>query len=487
MASFDLPQSLTLGNWNSKAAGLDKSKSAAKSAVDKELGAVQNVHKAIDWSLLEVDKLTSAADIQTRMKDIEAEKKSSLDKLSKQLGVLGKSADDFASKAGKDVDKKILDAAKAIKSEASSQSASIDARFTSALAALAQKLKTAAAKTPAKTATPASAAASPGAAKKAQATASTYRKLGFEAIMKARTKPQLKPSRFMVVEFKKSVRFYMGMKYDKNKTVETLKAMNPKDAYVRVHLDPNSKVIWEKGALTLVSNKIPLKFAKQMTLACKPLLGKVFKIRMRKESGEVVEADDPEAKEVSDAELAAELAKMPADPEADDDEDSVSDDSMEDEAEEAETASSSRAAKSAGQGAAAKTAAPAANGALESVRAQWVATRTSAGKEIDKLFGEIGKLYDGSQKAELDKARKTLDTCMNALGTLDGQLDAVLREKDNAKRAQRLSSAKATAQKLSEFVDSHPVMANLDNNEVMAITAAAKLRASLQQVQAALV
>jgi hypothetical protein len=410
------------------------------------------------------------------MKEIEAEKKAGLDKLGKQLAAVLKSVD---ACNGKDIDKKSADALKIIKADAGSQKAAAEAKFDSALAALAQKLRSVpkpAAKTPAPAA-PAPAAAKKGAAGMAK----TYRKLGLEAIVKARTRPQMKPSRFMVAEFKKSVLFYMGMKYDKAKTTETLKAMNPNDTFVRTYVDPNSKVIWEKNALTLVSNKIPPKFATRMTKSSKLILGRAFKIRMRTESGQADEPEEAAADEMSEAELKAELAKMAGDADIEDDEDDFSVDSVGDDDEKDSDAPA--AAKKHAPGAAAKSAAatgPAAkspavpagaNRAVETARKQWVDTQKAAKAEIDGLFAEIGKLYGKGQEAQLEAARVTLENCMRALSKLDNELEALLLAKDSDERAQKVTRARNTADALIQFVSSNKVMVNLDENEVRRITA----------------
>ena len=485
MAGFDLPQSLSAESWNGKASGLDKSKSAAKATLAKDLTQLQNLNKGVRWSLLEIDKLNSAKEMGDRLAELEAEKKAGIDKLGKQLASVLKSVD---ACNGKDIDKKAADALKTIKADASSQKSAVEARFNSALAALSQKLKTLP-KAPAKT--PAPTGASPGAAKKAAGMAKTYRKLGLEAIVKARTKPQMKPSRFMVAEFKKSVLFYMGMKYDKAKTTEVLKAMNPNDTFVRTYVDPNSKVIWEKNALTLVSNKIPPKFATRITKASKLVLGKGMKIRMRTETGQAEEPEGAVADEMSEADLKAELAKMAGDPDVDDDdEDDVSPDSLDDndddEAPAARTAAPA-AAKSAPAGAAAKSAGatPAGLQAVAAARIKWVNTRRSAETEINELFAEIGKLYGAGQEVQLDAARNTLKTCMSVLSKLDKELDALVTAKDN-ERAQKMARARTTADALIEFVKSNKVMASLDDNEVRKITAAQKLTSSLAEVKAAL-
>lgn len=487
MAGFDLPQSLSAESWNGKAAGLDKSKSAAKTTLGNDLKNLQLQHKTIKWGLLDIDKLSSAKELDERMKEIEAEKKAGLDKLGKQLAAVLKSVD---ACNGKDIDKKAADALKVIKADAGSQKAAAEARFDSALAALAQKLKSV--PKPAAKA-PASAGAVPAAAKKAAGMAKTYRKLGLEAIVKARTRPQMKPSRFMVAEFKKSVLFYMGMKYDKAKTTEVLKAMNPNDTFVRTYVDPNSKVIWEKNTLTLVSNKIPPKFATRMTKSSKLILGRAFKIRMRTETGQADEPEEAAADEMSEAELKAELAKMAGDADIENDEDEVSPDSVDDDDDNdappaAKAPPRGAAAKTAAAGPAAKSAAvPAgANRAVETARKQWLDTQKAARTEIDGLFAEIGKLYGKGQEAQLEAARVTLENCMRALSKLDSELDALLGAKDSSDRAQKVSRARSTADALIQFVNSNKVMTNLDENEVRRITAAKKLSSSLAAVKAAL-
>jgi hypothetical protein len=482
MAGFDVPDSLKPETWNGKAAGLDKSKSAAKAALGTELKALQGATKAIDGGLLELDKLSSAKDVEDRMRAIEAEKRASLDKLGKLVTNVLKSAENCN---GKDIDKKAADHLKLIKAEAPAHRAAVEVRFQAALATAREKL-TALAKAGAKAPAAASGAAAPGAAKKAAGMVKTYRKLGLEAIVKARTRPQMKPSRFMVVEFEKSALFYMGMKYDKAKTQETLKSLLPSEKFKKTYVDPNSKVIWEKNALTLVSNKIPAKFATRLTRSSKLILGKGMKIRMRTETGQAEEPDAAGVEEMSEAELKAELAKMAGDAEVEDDEDDVSPDSIEDEDTDQDDAAAAKAPAAGGAAAKSASVAPAANRAVEAARKQWVDTRKSAKTEIDDLFAQIGKLYGAGQEAQLEVARQTLDKCMAALTKLDSELDALLVAKDNNERAQKMTRARNTADALIQFVSSNKVMVNLDDNEVKKITAAKKLTSSLNQVRAAL-
>ncbi|HEX2540545.1 MAG TPA: hypothetical protein VHM00_05630 [Caldimonas sp.] len=486
MAGLDVPASLTAESWNGKAGGLDKSKSAAKTTLANSLKALQADVKGARWTLLDIDKLGSAKELDDRMKELEAEKKAATEKVGKQIAAVLKAVE---SCNGKDIDKKAADALKSIKAEAPAQKGAVEAKFSAAIAAVAQKLKTLP-KAPAKT--PAPTAASPTAAKKAQGMAKTYRKLGLEAIMKARMKPQMKPSRFMVVEFEKSALFYMGMKYDKAKTQEALKALCPNEKFKKTYVDPNSKVIWEKGVLTLVSNKIPPKFATKLTRSSKLILGRGMKIRMRTEAGEAVEPEGAAADEMSEADLKAELAKMAGDADVEEDEDDVSPDSVEDDGDDDQPAAAQApaqagtAAKSAGAAAKPAAAAAPANPALATARKQWVDTRTAAKTEIDGLFAEIGKLYGAGQEAQLDAARKTLDTCMNVLGKLDTELDALLVAKDTNERAQKMARARSTADTLINFVQSNKVMTSLDDNEVRKITAAKKITSSLAEVRRAL-
>jgi hypothetical protein len=272
--------------------------------------------------------------------------------------------------------------------------------------------------------------------------------------------------------------------------------MNPNDTFVRTYVDPNSKVIWEKNALTLVSNKIPPKFATRMTKSSKLILGRAFKIRMRTESGQADEPEEAAADEMSEAELKAELAKMAGDADIEEDEDDVSVDSVGDDDEKDSDAPA--AAKKPAPGAGAKSAAatgPAAkspavpagaNRAVETARKQWVDTQKAAKAEIDGLFAEIGKLYGKGQEAQLEAARVTLENCMRALSKLDNELEALLVAKDSDERAQKVTRARNTADALIQFVSSNKVMVNLDENEVRRITAAKKLSSSLAAVKAAL-
>ena len=71
MAGFDLPQSLSAESWNGKAGGLDKSKSAAKATLAKDLSQLQSLNKGVRWNLLEIDKLGSAKEMGDRLAEID--------------------------------------------------------------------------------------------------------------------------------------------------------------------------------------------------------------------------------------------------------------------------------------------------------------------------------------------------------------------------------------------------------------------------------
>ena len=66
MSSFALPKSLTSAYWTGQTNGSDKSKDAAKTAVTTALKAIETQSKLVDPSLVDVSKLTAAADMAKR-------------------------------------------------------------------------------------------------------------------------------------------------------------------------------------------------------------------------------------------------------------------------------------------------------------------------------------------------------------------------------------------------------------------------------------
>ncbi len=480
MAKFDYPDSLDPSFWDKQKATIAKAPKAPKTNLGDVLKELSRRHGAVAWGDFNAAGVSGAKEVRERMDFVLAEIKAKLGKLVDQAAAAESAAADFIKNAGKDFAKEPLAAATKVRDAARQYAAQVDVVGNDALSELKAALARAGEKK--------GGGASPDAAK-AKSMAATYRKLGTVAIANARFKPHVKPSRFMVVEFKKSARLYMGMKYDRSLTQRMMIALNPQDTFVRTHVDPMSKVIWEKGKLTLVSNRIPLRLAQRVSLGTKSLLGRAYKVRMRNDKGEIAEGDDPDAKEVSDKELAAELASLPHDEEADNDKDEVAPDSDSDSSD-ADQATAKGSAASASSATSARSA-EAANHDLEALRASWGSTLNAALGDMKGLADAIVGMYPAGQRPkELKGAVEKLQSCMSELrGDLDAALAKAIAAKTADDRAKKVAAAKTSANKILQFVKRDEVMRSLDDHGiegVAKVSAAARLSATLTQIDAAL-
>jgi hypothetical protein len=121
------------------------------------------------------------------------------------------------------------------------------------------------------------------------------------------------PVKFMVLFNKanpRDLRLYLGPRPETS--LGKLKSQFPSDVKVNRVRDPKGQVVWEKGALTFLSDILKSGLARQVQLAIKALTKVNVKVRIKRSNGDVDEAD---AKDVSDEELAvspAEEAEMNA-------------------------------------------------------------------------------------------------------------------------------------------------------------------------------
>ena len=118
------------------------------------------------------------------------------------------------------------------------------------------------------------------------------------------------PIKFMVLFNKanpKDLRLYLGPKPESG--LAKLKTQFASDVKVNRVKDPKGKVIWEKGALTFMSDILKGGLAKQIQLSIRQQTKVTVKVRVKRSSGEVDEAD---AKDVSDDELALSPAEEAA-------------------------------------------------------------------------------------------------------------------------------------------------------------------------------
>ena len=109
------------------------------------------------------------------------------------------------------------------------------------------------------------------------------------------------PIKFLVLFNKanpKDLKLYLGPKPESG--LAKLKTQFPPDVKVNRVKDPKGRVVWDKGALTFLSDILKSGLAKQIQLAIKASTKVTVKVRIKRSDGAVDEAD---AKEVSDDEL----------------------------------------------------------------------------------------------------------------------------------------------------------------------------------------
>jgi hypothetical protein len=127
--------------------------------------------------------------------------------------------------------------------------------------------------------------------------------------------------------------------------------------------------------------------------------------------------------------------------------------------------------------------------ALAKSRFAWKAERTNAISEIGRLEAALSQRFKGveSQKQPLSAALSRLDKLIATFGPqLDDGLDEVLNG-DEATRPALVKKARALMDGFQKTVDSDPIMAELDGNEVLDdLLVAEPLRKALVNISAAL-
>ncbi len=347
--------------------------------------------------------------------------------------------------------------------------------------------------------------------------------------------PGARPWRFIVVRGTPSVTVCLLQAVPGGTHEKMLKSLIPNEK-TQTLKDPKGEVIWEKNALTLVSDRLPAGLAKRMQEWLRKLTKLNAKVRIRKTTGEVEESEDGE--DISDAMvkadpaeaaakaqagkdylkrlagLTAEIRKamtgpLPADikaeikeqidaitkhgkaeeyAEADEGLDALEALLEDDEASAADAASS--AAGRTAPGAAPAAAQAPGNKQLASARLDWGRQRTHAIAEITRLAGTVVQHFrnEPEQAAQVKKAVQQFQSLATMLKSdLEDQLDAALEESDPAKRARLAATAKQTLRQVQALIDKDPLMRELDGNELIAdMKVVEPMRKSLTALEAAL-
>jgi len=295
MSKVDLPDSLSPAVWEKHKKELGKDKTVLDK-VQKELTKLAQASKSLgdahggaSFDLLEPKGPANAAAVAKLDGAINGDFK----KLVSAAKDAQSAADDFQSavdKAGKALKGDIAKAATAASGAASAASkaaAKFMAELNATLAAARSKLQDAA------KSGPAPAKANPKAASDGKALGALIKKM-VAALRGGKPMPQ--PVKFLAVRLEKKVRIYLGPKPES--ALARLKTQFEPKAKIKLIKDPKGSVLWEKGALTFVSDKLSTLGPKLLQLAIKEQTkGLNAKVRIKKSDGKVDEADAPELKD----------------------------------------------------------------------------------------------------------------------------------------------------------------------------------------------
>lgn len=308
MAQLNLPPALVSAAWEKHKAAVAKLAKPPVTKLGDELKTLARLHAAVDFGAFGADKLDSVEKTRQGSADFEDAVKGKLKPLLGQLDTVVTSASKFETDAKKDKQfpKEPLVAATAITKAAKELRAGIDEFVASARKALAARAQALAASKP-------KAAGPPAAAGGAESKAvKTVRSRALDVIRRVKKPPPgAKPMRFVVVQGKTTVATYLGPSVGPAQE-KLLKGLIPTEAPYKVFKDPQSDIVWEKNALTIVSDRLQGGLVKKMQLWLKKILKLNLKLRVRKTNGEVEESEGEDIPddllEEDPAEVAARIA-----------------------------------------------------------------------------------------------------------------------------------------------------------------------------------
>jgi hypothetical protein len=312
MDKVKIPDSLSASSWNAVNKDIKNDKTLS-SKVDgakmtAAVNALDSAYSKIDFGAGDTKGLTAATAagaLAAFDKAVNAAVKSASDAAT----AAGKAASDVAAAADKaskekGASKETIKAAASAKNTLASGVKDASA-FASALSAAVDAARAeleAACKNLAKQGEKKAAAPPAKANPKALADAKFLSALMRKSIALLRTpKGSPLPIKFMVLFNKanpKELKLYLGPKPESG--LAKLKTQFAPDVKVTRVKDPKGKVVWEKGALTFLSDILKAGLAKQVQLAIRAQTKVTVKVRIKRSDGAVDEAD---ARDVSDDEL----------------------------------------------------------------------------------------------------------------------------------------------------------------------------------------
>ncbi|MCE9657558.1 MAG: hypothetical protein K8R60_03295 [Burkholderiales bacterium] len=278
MAQVDIPMALGAAFWDKQKTALAKAAKAPPTKLADELKALTRLHAGVDWD----------------GKDFTADNvKAVLAQLQTVVAALTK----FETEAKKDkaFPKEPLTAVTAIDKAAKEYRGDIDAYVATRKSAAAKAAATAAAQKP-----KASPSAPGGAGASAKAAKLVRNKIIASIALLRKPKPQGapgRPMRFLVVQGKLSTTLMMGVAVGPSQ-VKQLIAMCPGEAPYKTLKYPEAYLLWEKNALTFVSDKLSGSVVKKLQIWLKKTFKLNLKMRLRNAAGVV--AEETEGEDLSD-------------------------------------------------------------------------------------------------------------------------------------------------------------------------------------------
>ncbi len=272
MAQVDIPVALGAAFWDKQKAALAKAPKAPPTRLAEELKSLTKLHTGVDW-----DATDFSAD--------------SVKSLLAQLQTVVAALDKFETEAKKDkaFPKEPLVAVAAIDKAAKAYRNDVDTYVSTRKAAAAKAAAAAAAQKPKPAAIPGGAGA--GAAAKAFKLVRS-KLLGAIALLRKPAPPgqARRPMRFVVVQGKTIATMLLAPAVGPSQ-VKLLQAMSVGEAPFKVFRDPEAQVVWEKNALTFVSDRLSGSVLKKVQLWLKKTFKLNVKLRLRNSQGVVEETE----------------------------------------------------------------------------------------------------------------------------------------------------------------------------------------------------
>jgi hypothetical protein len=283
MAQVNLPQTLGVAYWDKQKSALAKATKAPATKLPDALKELTKQHLALDWDAYGTDKLKTADDAKARAAELDAAVKGKIKALLSQAQAVETAATSFESEAKKDkaFPKEPLAAAAAIVKAAKEYRADVDTAVAAARKVLDAKTQELAAQ---------KSASGPSSAVVAKQTKLLKSKLLTAIALLRKPQPNARPMRFMIVLGKTGAS--LALAYAVGPAQEKLlKGLMPGEAPFKVLKDMKAVVVWEKNALTFVSDRLASTTLKKVQLWLKKLLKLNLKMRVRKSTGEVEETE----------------------------------------------------------------------------------------------------------------------------------------------------------------------------------------------------